>query len=96
MYLKVSPLHTHNMLLSLLVNWGLIGTLIFAYIFFQIYKQYVYQNDIALLASIGFVYSIAPYNFGNTIVQSQWQFFIFLTLAFVVILGGYKSKVREI
>jgi O-antigen ligase len=90
-YLDASPAHTHSMFLSFLLNWGLIGTLFFIYILYQIYKKYVRNNEIALLASIGLLYCIAPFNFGNTIARSQWQFYIFLTLAFVVILARYRE-----
>jgi len=89
-YLTNPQIHTHGMLFAFLVNWGLIGTIIFFYILYRIYQKYIRNNDTALLASIGLIYCIAPFNFGNTIARSQWQFYIFLTLAFVVILGNFK------
>lgn len=91
-YLKQPALHTHSVLLSFLVNWGLIGTILFFAILFYIYRKYIRHNDVALLASVGLFYCIAPFNFGNTVARSQWQFYIFLTLAFVVILAGYKKS----
>ncbi|MCF6206617.1 MAG: O-antigen ligase family protein [Sulfurovum sp.] len=89
-YINNPPLHTHSMLLSFLLNWGVLGTLLFFYILYMIYKEYIRGNEVALLTSIGLFYCIAPFNFGNTIARSQWQFYIFLTLAFVVIFGSYK------
>ncbi|SFV67581.1 Oligosaccharide repeat unit polymerase Wzy; O-antigen ligase [hydrothermal vent metagenome] len=94
-YSKKAPLHVHNVLLSFLLNWGIIGSLIFLYILYQIYKEHIRHNEIAILTSIGLVYCIAPFNFGKSIAQGQWQFYIFLTLAFIMILGGYK-QLKEI
>jgi len=91
-YLKQVPTHTHSVLLSMLLNWGVIGTLLFFYILYHIYRKYIRNNTVALLASIGLLYCIAPFNFGNTVARSQWQFFIFLTLAFVMILGQYANR----
>jgi len=93
-YSKKTPLHVHSIFLSFLLNWGTIGSLIFFYILYQIYKNHIRHNEIAILTSIGLVYCIAPFNFGKSIAQGQWQFYIFLTLAFVVILGSY-NKLKE-
>ena len=96
-YLTNPQIHTHGMFFAFLVNWGLIGTLMFFYILYLIYKKHIRNNDIALLASIGLIYCVAPFNFGNTIARSQWQFYIFLTLAFIVILGNFKYfKKKEV
>jgi len=67
----------------------------FLYILYKIYRKYIHNNDVAILCSVGFVYTIAPFNFGKSIAQSPWQFFVFLTLAFVVVLGRYKQLQEE-
>jgi O-antigen ligase len=90
-YRERVPYHVHNMLLSFLLNWGIVGTSIFLYILYYIYKHYMKGNDIAILSSVGLLYTVAPYNFGQSIAQGYWQFYIFLTLSFVVIMSKYKS-----
>jgi len=96
-YQERVPLHVHNMFLSFLLNWGIIGTVIFFSILYYIYKHYIKGNNLAILSSVGLLYTVAPYNFGQSIAQGYWQFCIFLTLAFVVIIGSYSniSKDRE-
>jgi len=89
-YLKRVPYHVHNMFLSFLLNWGIMGTSIFLYILYYIYKRYMKGNDLAILSSVGLLYTVAPYNFGQSIAQGYWQFYIFLTLSFVVIMSKYK------
>lgn len=91
----ITPYHVHSIWLSFLLNWGLIGTVLFLYILYKIYRKYIYNNDVAILCSVGFVYTIAPFNFGKSIAQSSWQFFVFLTLAFVVVLGKYYQLQKE-
>ncbi|MEA2047048.1 MAG: O-antigen ligase family protein [Campylobacterota bacterium] len=92
---SISPYHAHSLFFSFLLNWGLLGTVFFFYILYKIYLKYIHQNDVAILCSVGFVYTIAPFNFGKSIAQSPWQFFVFLTLAFVVILGTYNQLYKE-
>lgn len=95
MFAKITPFHVHSIFLSFLLNWGLLGTLYFIYILYKMYLKYIHSNDVAILCSVGFVYTIAPFNFGKSIAQSPWQFFVFLTLAFVVILGKYYQLEKE-
>jgi len=94
-FAQISPYHVHGIWFSFLLNWGLIGTVFFLYILYKIYRKYIHNNDVAILCSVGFVYTIAPFNFGKSIAQSPWQFFVFLTLAFVVVLGRYKQLQEE-
>lgn len=91
-YATLVPLHVHSMFLSLLINWGLIGSIIFLYTLYLLYKKYIFHHELALLASISFIYTVFPLNFGKSIAQSQWQFFIFLTLAFAMIMSRYKTR----
>ena len=95
-YLTIPPSHTHSILLSMLLNWGLIGTLFLLFIFYRMYRSYIGGNRLAVLTLIGFIYAIAPFNFGKTVAHGQWQLFIFLSFTFALIVANNYKENRDV
>ena len=94
-YLEISPYHSHNILLDMLVSWGIIGLLLIIYVAYFIYKVFVKNRPISLIASIGVLYCITPLQFAKSLSQSNWQFYTFLGLIFLVLISIYESKEIE-
>ncbi len=94
-YLEISPYHSHNVLLDLLVSWGLIGLLLIMYISYTTYRTFIKNRPITLIASIGVLYCITPLQFAKSLSQSNWQFYTFLGLIFLVLISIYESKEIE-
>ena len=88
-YLEISPYHSHNILLDMLVSWGIIGLLLIIYVAYFIYKVFVKNRPISLIASIGVLYCITPLQFAKSLSQSNWQFYTFLGLIFLVLISTY-------
>ncbi|PUE63608.1 O-antigen ligase family protein [Arcobacter caeni] len=91
-WLEISPFHAHNILLDLLVSWGIIGLLLFIYISYKIYKLFIKDKPISLIASIGILYCITPLQFAKSLSQSNWQFYTFLALIFLLLVSIYEAK----
>jgi O-antigen ligase len=94
-WLETSPFHAHNVLLDLLVSWGLFGLLLILYISHKIYLIFVKDKPISLIASIGVLYCITPLQFAKSLSQSNWQFYTFLALIFLILVSVYESKKIE-
>jgi O-antigen ligase len=94
-WLKTSPFHAHNILLDFLVSWGIVGFILFIYILYKIYKKFIHNQPISLVASIGFIYCITPLQFAKSLSQSNWQFYTFLGLIFLILISVYESKIIE-
>ena len=94
-YLEISPYHSHNILLDMLVSWGIIGLLLIIYVAYFIYKVFVKNRPISLIASIGVLYCITPLQFAKSLSQSNWQFYTFLGLIFLVLVSIYETKEIE-
>lgn len=94
-YLEISPYHSHNVLLDMLVSWGLIGLLLIIYVSYYVYKTFVKNRPISLIASIGVLYCITPLQFAKSLSQSNWQFYTFLGLIFLVLVSIYETKEIE-
>ena len=99
-YFKEAPFHSHNILLDLLVSYGFVGFLIFIFLVYKIYLIFVKGKDIVLIASVGFVYCITPLQFAKSLSQSNWQFYTFLGLIFMILISVYldieKKEKNEI
>ena len=94
-YLEISPYHSHNILLDMLVSWGIIGLLLIIYVAYFIYKVFVKNRPISLIASIGVLYCITPLQFAKSLSQSNWQFYTYLGLNFLVLVSIYETKEIE-
>lgn len=94
-YLSISPYHTHNILLDMLVSWGIIGLLLIIFIAYKIYKVFIRNKPISLIASIGVLYCVTPLQFAKSLSQSNWQFYTFLGLIFLVLVSVYESNNLE-
>lgn len=94
-WLEISPFHAHNVLLDLLVSWGLIGLIIVMYISYKIYLIFIKGKPISLIGSIGVLYCITPLQFAKSLSQSNWQFYTFLGLIFLVLVSVYETKNNE-
>ena len=94
-WLKISPFHAHNVLLDLLVSWGLIGLIIIIYITYKIYTVFIKGKPISLIASMGVLYCITPLQFAKSLSQSNWQFYTFLGLIFLVLISVYETKQQD-
>jgi O-antigen ligase len=94
-WLKISPFHAHNVLLDLLVSWGLIGLIIIIYISYKIYTLFIKGKPISLIASMGVLYCITPLQFAKSLSQSNWQFYTFLGLIFLVLISVYETKQQD-
>lgn len=91
-WLEISPFHAHNVLLDLLVSWGIIGLFLIIYISYNIYLVFIKNKSISLIASIGVLYCITPLQFAKSLSQSNWQFYTFLGLIFLVLVSVYESE----
>lgn len=91
-WLETAPFHPHNVLLDLIVSWGLIGLFLILYISYRIYLVFVKDKPISLIASIGVLYCVTPFQFAKSLSQSNWQFYTFLGLIFLVLVSVYESK----
>ena len=91
-WLETSPFHAHNILLDLLVSWGIIGFVLFIYISYKIYKLFIKDKPISLIAAMGVLYCITPLQFAKSLSQSNWQFYTFLALIFLALVSIYESK----
>ena len=92
MWLETSPFHAHNVLLDLLVSWGIIGLSIVMYISYKIYIVFIKNKPISLIASMGVFYCLTPLQFAKSLSQSNWQFYTFLGLIFLVLVSVYETK----
>ena len=59
------------------------------------YKVFVKNRPISLIASIGVLYCITPLQFAKSLSQSNWQFYTFLGLIFLVLVSIYETKEIE-
>ena len=91
-WLETAPFHPHNVLLDLVVSWGIIGFFLIIYISYNIYLVFIKNKPISLIASIGVLYCITPLQFAKSLSQSNWQFYTFLALIFLVLVSVYESK----
>ncbi len=91
-WLETAPFHPHNVLLDLVVSWGIIGLFLIIYISYNIYLVFIKNKPISLIASIGVLYCITPLQFAKSLSQSNWQFYTFLALIFLVLVSVYESK----
>lgn len=91
-WLETAPFHPHNVLLDLLVSWGIIGLFLIIYISYNVYLVFIKNKPISLIASIGVLYCITPLQFAKSLSQSNWQFYTFLALIFLVLVSVYESK----
>lgn len=94
-WLEISPFHAHNILLDLLVSWGMIGLFLIIYISYNVYVVFIKNKPISLVASIGVLYCITPLQFAKSLSQSNWQFYTFLGLIFLVLVSTYETKIDE-
>lgn len=94
-WLETAPFHTHNVLLDLLVSWGIIGLVLIIYISYKIYIVFIKDKPISLIASIGVLYCVTPFQFAKSLSQSNWQFYTFLALIFLVLVSIYESKITN-
>lgn len=94
-WLEISPFHAHNILLDLLVSWGIIGLFLIIYISYNVYVVFIKNKPISLVASIGVLYCITPLQFAKSLSQSNWQFYTFLGLIFLVLVSTYETKIDE-
>ena len=88
---ELTPTHVHSVGLDIIISYGILGTMIFTYMLLQIYKHFIKDNEIGLLASIGFVYCITPFQFGRSFTMGDWQFITYLGLIFLIIMSNYKK-----
>lgn len=91
-WLEISPFHAHNILLDLLVSWGIIGLFLIIYLSYNVYIIFIKNKPISLVASIGVLYCITPLQFAKSLSQSNWQFYTFLGLIFLVLISTYETK----
>lgn len=90
-WLDISPYHAHNILLDVLVSWGLLGLILIVWVAYQIYKKFVKNRPLTLIASIGVIYCITPLQFAKSLSQSNWQFYTFLGLIFLALISVYET-----
>ena len=91
-WLETAPFHPHNVLLDLVVSWGIIGLFLIIYISYNVYLVFIKNKPFSLIASIGVLYCITPLQFAKSLSQSNWQFYTFLALIFLVLVSVYESK----
>ncbi|MGM0518981.1 MAG: O-antigen ligase family protein [Campylobacterota bacterium] len=91
---EITPTHVHSVGIDIVLSYGILGTLIFIYILIQIYNKFIKGNEIGLLASIGFLYCITPFQFGRNFTMGDWQFITYLGLIFLIIISSYR-KLKE-
>ena len=94
-YSKTNPSHVHSVGLDILISYGILGTFILLYILYQIYKYFVKNNEIGLLASIGFLYCITPLQFARSFTMGDWQFITYLGLIFLVLLSSLNKQIKN-
>ena len=95
-YSKTNPSHVHSVGLDILISYGILGTFILLYILYQIYKYFVKNNEIGLLASIGFLYCITPLQFARSFTMGDWQFITYLGLIFLVVISSYNKQIKNL
>lgn len=95
-YSKINPTHIHSVGLDILISYGILGTLILLYVLYQIYKYFVKNNEIGLLASIGFLYCITPLQFARSFTMGDWQFITYLGLIFLAVISGYNNHQKKL
>ena len=91
MWNKIQPNSVHSVAIDILISYGILGFLILIYVLFNIYRQFIKNNEIGLLASIGFLYCITPFQFGRSFTLGDWQFITYLGLIFLVLLSKYNT-----
>ncbi|MBP7741951.1 MAG: O-antigen ligase family protein [Aliarcobacter sp.] len=89
-YSKSNVSHVHSVFLDIVISYGLLGTIIFLLVIFNIYKTFVKNNEIGLLASIGFLYCLTPFQFARSFTMGDWQFITYLGLIFLALISQYK------
>ncbi len=89
-YYKSNVSHVHSVFLDMLISYGTLGFLIFIWLLYIIYGTFIKNNDIGLLASVGFLYCITPLQFGRSFTMGDWQFITYLGLIFLSLVSQYN------
>jgi oligosaccharide repeat unit polymerase len=92
---KYTPNHVHSVFIDMILSYGIVGCLIFLYIVWLIYKQFIRRNEIGLLASIGFLYCITPLQFARSFTLGDWQFITYLGLIFLALMSIYSNFMKQ-
>lgn len=90
---KVS--HAHNVLLDMILSYGVLGILFFVYVLYNIYMFFIKDNSIGWIASIGFIYCITPFQFGRNFTMGDWQFITYLGLIFLALMSVYNLTLKK-
>ena len=90
-----TPNHVHSVFIDMILSYGIIGCLIFLYILWLIYKQFIRRNEIGLLASIGFLYCITPLQFARSFTLGDAQFITYLGLIFLALMSIYSNIIEQ-
>lgn len=61
--------HVHSVFLDMFISYGVFGVLLYIYLIYQIYKYFIRDNEIGLIASIGFFIVLLRYSLVETL---QW------------------------
>lgn len=92
---KHTPNHVHSVFIDMVISYGIVGCLIFLYILWLIYKQFIRRNEIGLLASIGFLYCITPLQFARSFTLGDAQFITYLGLIFLALMSIYSNFIQQ-
>ncbi len=91
-FLSHAPKHVHSVFLDIILSYGFLGTIIFLGLLYTIYNKFIKNNQLGLLASIGFLYCITPLQFAKNFTQGDWQFITYLGLIFLVLISINYEK----
>lgn len=93
-YFEWSPAHSHNGFLQLLVDFGLIGALVFAYAYIKVSKFAIalYSQGISVLFS--FCYLLIVFNFTQSelVGRNSFTFIFFIFIFFLSRSGNSKDR----
>lgn len=92
---KHTPNHVHSVFIDMILSYGIVGCLIFLYILWLIYKQFIRRNEIGLLASVGFLYCITPLQFARSFTLGDAQFITYLGLIFLALMSVYSNFIEQ-
>lgn len=92
---EITPTHVHSVWLDIILSYGILGTLILIMIFYNIYKFFIRNNSIGLIASVGFLYCITPLQFSKSFTQGDWQFITYLGLIFLALISNLNIGRKE-
>ena len=92
---KHTPNHVHSVFIDMILSYGIVGCLIFLYILWLIYKQFIRRNEIGLLASVGFLYCITPLQFARSFTLGDAQFITYLGLIFLALMSIYSNFIQQ-